>query len=62
MNRRAELFFGSGGEEIACPRGRCFDRLGQTIAVFEEIHLRRGGAVPYVVAFFRRPVSVRTGG
>lgn len=31
------------------------------MAVFEEIHLRRGGAVPYVVAFFRRPASVRTG-
>jgi hypothetical protein len=61
-NRRAELFFCSDGEEIACLRERDFDRFGQTMAVFEEIHLRRSGAVPYVIAFFRRPASVRTWG
>lgn len=60
-NRRAELFLGSGGEEIACLR-EIFRPLGSNDGSVrgDPFATRRGCLC--AVAFFRRPASVRTGG
>lgn len=59
-NRRAELFFASGGEETPV-RERDFDRFGQMIAVFEQIHWGSGGLSPHAVALFGRSERDTTG-